>query len=376
VGALELQAATEMGNRGLEKHFHSSLKRCHKCIDAFPLRDEQWHLLSYQLANIEHTIYDRANRVLRQSIDNDLYLDKMGLELDAFYLAARLRMAREGLNRQNIRAAAQGSGSLEPIWALLESSPAKGAISVQIHAKVLRMLVEPEELSHFHDLREFANTHNATLSFPERVEILTTIQNYCIRRIRLGDQSFLRHLFKLYQDALKEGVLLEEGEISPWKYKNIASVGLQVGEFEWVQAFVNEFRAFLPINFRDNAFAYNLADLYYHQGEYQKALRTLVKVEFTDLVYALDTRKLQLKIFFEQRETEPMLSLFNSFRTYLNRQKHLAEETRKAYLNLISLLNAIWKAEQDGKQNVSESEISSTQPLVEEAWLLKMARRP
>jgi hypothetical protein len=181
-------------------------------------------------------------------------------------------------------------------------------------------------------------------------------------------------LFALYRAALDTGNLLENGSLSAWKYKNIASVGLQLQEFAWVESFIHDYRDKLPEEFRENAFAYNLADLLYHRGEYEQALKNLLKVEFTDVFYSLGTRKMMLMIYFEQGSTEAMLSLISSFRLFLKRNQLISESNRQAYSNFVSLVQAIYRASTSQGDFVKlQAQIVDTQPLVEEAWLLTKA---
>jgi hypothetical protein len=354
---------------GLDKHFQASLRRVHRLMEEMPFRDEEWLHLRFIVAGAE-----ARDQVHNQARAQDQSLQHMASVLDDYYFSTRLRLTCELVNRQNILSAqpeAQGLRAL--VQQLLAASADSSAPAVRIYAQLLRLLSEGEDSSHFDALRALMVAHKRILSLDNLRELYSYAQNYCIRRIRLGDSTFLRALFDLYQLLIHDGALLENQELSPWKYKNIASVGLQLGEYAWVEDFVTRYRPFLPEAFRDNAYAYNMADLAYHRGDYATALRTLVQVEFTDVFYSLDTRKMLLKIYYLQGATEPLISLIQAFRVYLRRNKLISETNRNAYSNFVHLTNALWKAQSTGEHAALLAQIDATQPLVEEAWLRKMA---
>lgn len=365
---MELRVLAAYERLGLDKHYQSSLRRLRRISNDSAVQNEQWHYLRYMTARIEV-----RNLLLRQVRSQDSNLQEVVESLDNYYFTARLRVTCEIVNRQGILSGSEGEAYLAFAHQILEQSSDSEAPAVRLYGQLLRLLVEGEDTRHFDHLRVLLHEHQSTLLPEEIREIYSYAQNYCIRRIRQGDSPFLRALFDLYQELIAGDHLLEEGILSPWKYKNITSVGLQVREFAWVEDFITRYRAHLPENFRENAFAYNMADLHYHQGDYAKALRTLGQVEFTDVFYSLDTRKMQLKIYYEQGETEPLLSLANAFRVYLRRNKLISDQNREAYANFVSLVLTLWKAQEQGKTEGLLQQIESTQPIVEEAWLRRMA---
>ena len=364
----EWRVLTAYHRHGLDKNFQGSLRRAQRMLDEMPHRDEQWLHLHYAVTSIAA----RA-QVHNQARAQDQHLQRLSDALDDYYLSTRLRFICERVNRQHILSSAAEAPLQEYDRHLLAASAQSQAPSVQLYARLLLLLTEGEDSRHFDALLAHIEAHQATLSRDELRELYSYLQNHCIRRVRLGEAHFLRALFDLYQRLIRDGALLENGELSPWKYKNIASVGLQLGEFGWVEDFITRHQPYLPENFRDSAYAYNLADLAYHRGDYPLALRTLGQVEFSDVFYALGTRRIQLKIYYEQDATEPMLSLIQAFRVYLRRNKLVADATRLAYTNFLSLVQALYKAQSTGHRAHLIAQIEGTQPLVEEAWLRKMA---
>lgn len=372
----EVDVLAALESRRLDKHYKSTLKRIDQALEGQPHRTERFHQMQFEVSGNAILFQSR-----RQARTYDRHLTEAVGHLDHYYLTARLRLTCELVNRQSILAEPYDSGQVEALLSYLGAVMASDSIrvpAVALYHQLLLLLTQPEEDRHFQHLKTLMDEYMHLVTDDERPELYATAQNFCIRRIRQGHSRYLKELFELYKTGLETGFLLEDGGLSAWKYKNIASVGLRVREFEWVEGFINDYLPLLPEEFRDTAYAYNKAFLNYSRGNLPQALRLLLQVEFNDIFFSLDTRKMMLMIYYEQDAEEPMLSLMASFRTYLRRNKLISENNRKSYNNFLNLLNAIYKAsdpQAKGSRTALLSEIRATQPLVEESWLLRMAEQ-
>jgi hypothetical protein len=356
--------------RPLEKNFRLQLKRIHQNLDAETARNENHYLRRYLAADIE--VREMLNRQVRTYDSN---LQEMVNYLDDFYLISRLRLTCELINRQYILSGSYDTRLAGGLMAYLDNYDHEKVPTMAAYYMVLRLLIGEAGADSYQRLSHLL-IHTAH-AFGERDwrELFAYAQNHCVRQLRTtGEAGYLKELLALYRSALDSGNILENGVLSAWKYKNIASVGLRLAEYEWVEQFIHRYKPMLPDDLRESAYAYNLADLHYHRREYDQALRNLLRVEFTDVFYSLDTRKMILMIYFEQGATEAMLSLISSFRLFLKRNQLISENNRLAYTHFVNLVHAIYRS----KNSPPEAEklhrqILDTQPLVEEAWLLDKA---
>jgi hypothetical protein len=365
----ELHMLEAFERRHLEKNFKLQLKRINQGLAALPAKDDTHFLLHYQVAGVE------VREMLHGQVRTyDTNLQQMVDYLDDFYLIARLRLTCELINRQSILSGSYDSRLAGELMAYLRNYDHEKVPMMAAYYLVLRLLTGEGTKDDFSRLSQLLIQNTAAFGEEYWRELFSYAQNFCIRQVKAGETDYLQDLLVLYRAALETGSLLEGGVLSAWKYKNIASVGLQLQEFAWVESFIHAYRDKLPDEFRDNAFAYNLADLLYHRGEYEQALKNLLKVEFTDVFYSLGTRKMMLMIYFEQGSTEAMLSLISSFRLFLRRNQLISESNRMAYSNFVNLVHAIYRATETGADpSKLRAQIEGTQPLVEEAWLLEKA---
>lgn len=357
--------------RNLKKHYRHYIRQMEKQHEAFPYRDEAFYHYQYQLEGVKTEYVHRHNP---RSFDSSL--QSTVNSLDDYYLIVKLRLTCELINRQNIVSATYDIRLVDELMGFIQESDLKRVPAMEIFYRILNLLTSSDPLPHFQRLKVLIRENLDRLPMLSWQHIFSYAQNFCIRKIKQGEQSFSDELFVLYQEGISTGILLDQEKLSPWKFKNIVSVGLSLEKFSWVENFVNEYEHRLPVEFRLTAMAYNRANIAFHQRAYSDALKTLGQVEFSDVFYALGTRKMMLMIYFERRDEEALLSLISSFRLFLKRNKLISEGNRGAYRNFIQwvqTLNRKRGLKVTEKERMAE-EIKATQPLVEERWLLQMVQ--
>ena len=198
------------------------------------------------------------------------------------------------------------------------------------------------------------------------------VQNFCAIQINTGDVSYFRELFIIYKTMLERGILPGKKDLKPGVFKNIMTLSFMLGEYNWVEQFVEKFTDSLPKEHRENAKNFNLAKIYFHQKQYLKVIEQLGEVEYKNLSYALSGKLMLLKTYFELNETRALEGLIESFRIYLRRNKFISKEVRQQYLNLLRFTRKIFALpphDKSGTQKVLE-QINKCAALADKKWLL------
>ena len=191
---------------------------------------------------------------------------------------------------------------------------------------------------HFEVLTQLLNDSGNSFSMKELYDLYSEALNYCIQKVNQGRVEFFTKFHDLYNFMLDKGIAYNasnSGELSPWHFKNAVLSALRLGHYEWAERFIKNSQDKLPVDFRDNAVTFNLSLLYFYQKRYDKATTLLQSVEYEDIAYNLDSKSMLLAMYYEQDEDEALMSLMDSFKTYLNRHKDLPDRRRMLYSNLI-----------------------------------------
>ncbi|MCB0629427.1 MAG: hypothetical protein KDD15_06840, partial [Lewinella sp.] len=230
-------------------------------------------------------------------------LTEMEQRLDHFYLAEKMKNAVEMQVRRNmVKVQTESRLMASALREVAENMEDYREIpAVYLYYKLYIMLSESDHRYYFEALRVLKDSE-ASFPAPERAGLYNYFQNYCIREINQNNLQFLTELFRLYQSQLEQELLLEEGHLSEWHYKNIVTVGLRLGELEWVHRFINDYRSSLRPEVADNAFRFNLAAYYHEAGQFGEVLDLLIQVEYSDPRYNQSAKALLLRTYYEMGE--------------------------------------------------------------------------
>ncbi|MEL7221883.1 MAG: hypothetical protein AAGJ93_11220, partial [Bacteroidota bacterium] len=179
------------------------------------------------------------------------------------------------------------------------------------------------------------HTYHSRFSQEEMLELYRYAQNFCIRRINQGQRRYLQSLFELFQAQLATGINIINGYLPPPDYKNITTVGLQLGESDWVKGFLEEYKTYLPPQEQENSYNYNLAVFYYSTQAYGQAIDHLKEVQFTDAYLAINSKIILLKTYYIQADYYAFYYLLDAFKISLRRNKKVAAKNRLAFSNFL-----------------------------------------
>ncbi|MAT53438.1 MAG: hypothetical protein CMN32_03080 [Saprospirales bacterium] len=343
---LQMEGAAESGLWEQKQHLLAKMRQ-HDVLGLYPLIYEQnkkdWTACQAGTNPRQHlrNCAELANELDKAAIsfgkyDNSFLVGRQAV-LDAAYITEKLHDACELLQRSKLMAAPPPDDPLlENLVFFLRQNPERyrNFPTVDIYLRVLLLLKSSDEKQYAPALKA-AQEQQARLSFADQQIIYNYLQNFCIEQINKGNGSFLEELFRLYMVQLEERLFFEGGYLPQWHYKNIVTTGLRLGQTDWVRKFIEEYRQHLNPEVADNAYRYNLAAWYYHQGQPQEVMGLLFQVEYTDLRYNLDAKSLLLRTYYDLEEEEALLALTDAFRQYLKRNKKMSEFQKKGYYNLL-----------------------------------------
>jgi hypothetical protein len=293
--------------------------------------------------------------------------------LDYFYLAEKLRIYCSILSRQSVVNSKFDLFFFEEIINHVEKHKFEEIPAISIYYQIYLTQTDVENEEHFFKLKELLNHHYMLFPPRQAYDMYTFAINYCIKKSNAGTASFLKELFLLYKELLQKNHIISNIEFSPWHFKNISMVGLRFKEYDWVEFFINKYQNYLPEAFRTNAVTYNLANLYFYQKKYDKVSQLLQTIEYEDFTYNLGSKSMLLATYYETDEIEPLFSLFESFRTFLNRHKKFPANRRQNYLNLIKFTKKLTKLPARDKKGIQKlkEEVEATKNIASRNWLLE-----
>ncbi len=374
------QRALALLDRNLDKQAASALEKYRALLDRAPQRNANWYRHAAQLEEASETLQSRQPR----RADSPHLL----LQAQNTHHAHALEKLQLGVAlRSRSQLAVIQSGENAFLYDELQTIRGDQALLATLPAACTYLaaydLLETPSSETFLALTTALEDHHLLFEKDELASLYQCALNHCIRRINAGQPDAYADALALYRSLLDRGLLLQHGgRLSQWTYKNIATTALRTGAFEWTEQFLHQYRESLPPDERDNAFAFNLATLYFEKQELALTLQTLQNVEFTDFTYHFGAKILQLKTFYLLNEDIALTSLLATTEQLLRRDKTLSAFGKATNLNFLRMLRraskwkmkkARWTSHKSKRERqVLLEKVAALQPMANKDWLLKI----
>jgi hypothetical protein len=362
----KLMLSKSLYKRNQEKYFLNALEELNKSNKKDGLRDSNFFFNQYL---IEEITYNHTSEKRNRSIDSSL--QEVIDNLETAYLSKSIKYYCEMLNRSNILQVKYNLSFFDEMMKFLVKGSFDDIPAIKIYLCIYETLKELDNQENYIELLRLIDVNGQYFTNKELRDMYVFAQNYCIKRINKGLPKALEQIYDLYKIMDSKDLFYEGNYTSQPDFKNIVTTALRLGEVDWTIDFVEKHKETLNPEFKENAFTYSMAWIEFSQKKYKEALRLLLRVEFNDVYYHLDSKSLLLKTYFEMDETESLLSLFDAFKIYLKRNKFISEFQRETYQNFVNVASKLLKVKL-GKIKMTEelrSEILNTSPLADLSWI-------
>ena len=362
-----------VSRKKIDKLYNSSVRNAQLTTEQRLLRPASYYYYQYL---IEKNYYDLMDVDLKRSEKSNV--EKIINSLDEFYLAEKLKWYSSLLSRQNLVSHEYELLFIDEIINHVKKYQYKNVPPVSVYFQAYLTQSENEDERHYYNLIEELNRNFDYMPKKELYHLYTYAINYCISKVNKGKSEFLREFLNIVKQSLENDILISEsetGDLNPWHFKNIVLIALRLGEYDWTEKFIKDFKDKLPIESKDNAVSYNLALVYFYQKKYNKVISLLQSVEYEDIAYNLGSKSMLLAIYYEQDEDEALTSLMDSFKTFLNRHKELSDFQRISYINLLKYIKKLLKLNPGDKSEIekirSDIEEDKKVGIASMKWLLE-----
>jgi hypothetical protein len=362
---------TSVSEKKVEKLHNSTMKSARELLKQQNQKSASFYYYQYL---IEKNYYDLSEGELRRSEKSNM--EEIINNLDYFYLAEKLRLYNSILSRKSMISHEYHLLFIDEIIEHIEKYQYQDIPPVSVYYRQCLTLMQNQEEKdeHYFELKKLVLVNWQIFPLTEASEMYVGLLNYCSRKINQGNLTFLREFLDVYKEILEKNIF-PNGELNPWNFKNAVLIALRLGEYEWTEKFIKEYSPKLSDEFRENAVSYNLALLYFYQKKHDKVIMQLQSVEYEDPGYNLSAKAMLLAVYYEIKEEDALLSLMDSFKTYLHRHKDIAANRRTQYLNQMKYTRKLLKLNKGSKTEIEhikkEMEEDRKIGIASEKWILE-----
>lgn len=368
--AVRLATLQVLYERELEKHAGTLERQMQRSFDREHGRDHMYHQQWMEFYALQFRKEEHANQDSRLA----QLLYGQDYHLECYYLIHKMRNYCNSIGYRFF-VHLEGDQLNLPAGFLdrVATGPWLQEAGVHIYYLVSRMLEQPREQHWYFTLKEKLDEYSDRFSADELDSLYIFLKNYCItQHINQGRSHYFQELFDISRTLLEKGITQRSNVIEPQAYKNIITVGLHVREFSWTEEFIREYTHLLPEEERANALSYNLAKVAFHRGEYESVIDQLSRVTYANHTYALGSKLMLLKTYYETGEDRALDSLMESFRIYLRRHRKISREVRTQYRNVLRYVRKLFYLPPHAPDALAKlkADIEQCEALADKPWIL------
>lgn len=322
-----------------------------------------------QMKYAEYEYYVQSKQIGAAKRVAALNFDSLNQATDHYFILKKLKHFIGQLNYQSMVKSDIQLSFLAEIETYINSKLELPA-AIPIYYAVMQLYQQFDNEANFYTLRELLQENIQHFENEEGRELYLHLQNFCIRKVNKGDQSFLQTLYDIYFEMVANETIYENNTLSQWTYKNVVSAGLRLKDYKGVSKFITDQNKKLEPKFQETAFAFNQANLLFSTQKYQESIFLLQSINTGDVFYLLGSKVLLAKAYYELDETDALQSLMESFKKLLTRKKLLTPRHILTHSNFLKVLKKLMSCT---KQKAPDLKLKLQQlaSVAERNWLLE-----
>lgn len=332
------------------------------------LENDSYHYLIHFDSSIKDsdTIISLGNRSVEPK------LQEAHNALDYFYFIEKLKLACNTSNYTRLTNHTYSLRFLIPIVDYLQNENLVIQPLLYLYFHTYLFIAHQDE-AEFNLVLEYLK-NNPIPENDDYREILISCLNFCIQKINKGQHEYAAKTLEVYQLQLSSKNIYVNGKLPSNTFKNVATLGLRLKEYDWTLNFIETEKTKLASKFPEEDYQLVKARYHFEISEYDRSIQLIQLSRPTDVLDSLQFRVLLCKAHFENDEWELVDSTIQNAKIFLLRHKSKAYQLQ-IYKNFFKLLHSIIHSKQS-KTDIAKliTLIAETNPAAEKAWLIEKVR--
>ena len=369
----------ELKARKQEGLFVKYWSEAESLLEEDPIKNEDYFLKKYTLENL----YNEFRKITKNYM---VFTDKD--EADSYeyllnsFLTSILKVNATIINsNKNFFGENHSFILLDEVENYLKKNPRRLSSNVYLKYYYCSIkLFQTDEDKYFFELRDLISRNLDSFSISDKKNILTTLTNYCYYRINKGELKFVEEQFSLYKLNIEKKIYKGDRDfLSHILFMNVVTTGLDAGESEWVEDFIQRYCDELKNEHKNNMFNFSFALLQLRKRNYDRAIEFASRIVSDDLSYKHQLKSFYLKVYYELGEVQPFYSHVDSYKHFVKNDKLLSGDSREYIMNYISLSKKLFDLKNSPVQDKIEIQILTREIvqhkfLINKFWLLNKVK--
>ena len=183
--------------------------------------------------------------------------------------------------------------------------------------------------------------------------------------------------FDVIRFEIEENLLINHKYISRRTFVNAITISCAAKEYDWAKHFVKKFSPYLKEEIRENVVSLSNANILFHQKEFEASFELLSKVTFKSIGDKIIGRSLQLRIYYELKETIALDAYIKATLQYIKRENVFSQQYINNYSLFVKAINELRKLNAYTPKSVMDkfySNYCQTREIFYREWILEKYR--
>lgn len=190
---------------------------------------------------------------------------------------------------------------------------------------VLQMYVTSDKV-YLTELTNYLNMNGSKFDKSKLSHYYYYLISYYTIKINQGNIEYRKDIFKIFETMFMKDLFVIDNIITEQEYSTVINNSLALGEFEWVDNFINKYKKKLDPAIANEAYNLAMAKLLFYKKDYEKMYPHLNEVKYTEPGYYIHSKFLLARVYFDTRNINSLEYVIENLRQYLRSKSTLKEE--------------------------------------------------
>ncbi|MBK8550682.1 MAG: hypothetical protein IPL53_06325 [Ignavibacteria bacterium] len=175
------------------------------------------------------------------------------------------------------------------------------------------------------------------------------LESFYHSKINEGQINFRNELFEIYTIMFAKDLFILENFITDKDFNNVINIALPLGKFDWVRLYIEKYKDFIIPDLAEESYNLAMAKFFFYKEDFKNVFPHLNLIHYKDPHYYINSKILLAKVYYETGALGSLVSLLDSLRKYLTREKNLNNPQVQILKNFIKHISILAKIREGNK---------------------------
>ena len=239
--------------------------------------------------------------------------------------------------------------------------------------KILMMVLEPDNVKHFHDLEKHVFDNISRYNEEELEQVYYSLSNFCVNKVAMGEDKFVNELYKVHANFEKTGFYTKNKNLQYTDFIGVIICGLNMKHFKWVEHFFETYKGNIASEVKRDTINLSSALITFQLKKYKECIGHLNKIGYKYTYFYMKSKETLIKAYYELGEFESMEAVIDAAKHYLKRHKEMLSIHFERYILFLNYVTNLTKLDKKQKPELKilMKKLDENRTTIAREWLIE-----